>query len=85
LYKGKAGGTETIQVGDLFRVQTLRVTVRDSAGDIVETGTAVRDKKYFLYCCKRDHPRGQVLTIDAVADSRAGHQVFVSERVSVPQ
>lgn len=81
-YKCSAGELCMIGTGDLFRVQTLHLTVRDPNGDIVETGDAVRKKKDFLYYWKRDHPHGPLLTIEVVAESRAGHRVSLVERVS---
>jgi hypothetical protein len=81
-YDGKSGQVLSIHAGDLFRVQTLRITVRDAAGDIVETGEGVRQKKHFLYTLKRDHPRGQVLTWEAVAESRPGHRISVVQQVA---
>jgi hypothetical protein len=82
-YNGRADETLTVGTGDLYRVATLRVTVRDAAGDIVETGDAERQKgkKDFLYRLKRDHPRDQPLTIEVIAESRAGHRVMATERV----
>lgn len=83
-YNGRAGEVFLIGTHDLFRVQTLRVTVRDAAGDIVETGDAVRRKKDFVYSFKRDHPRGQVLTVEAAAQSRTGQSVSAVEQVTLP-
>jgi hypothetical protein len=83
-YEGKAGQAFYVDTGDLYRVQTLHVTVRDAAGDIVETGTAERQKqkRFFIYRWKRDHPTGQVLTFEIIAESRAGHRVVASETKS---
>jgi hypothetical protein len=81
-YEGRIGEVFLIATGDVFRVQTLRIIVRDAAGDIVETGDAVRHKKDFLYRLKREHPRGQVLTWEAVAESRPGHRVSAVQQVS---
>jgi hypothetical protein len=86
-YQGHAGEGVTIRTGDLFRVQTARITVRDAAGDIVETGEATRQPKkiFFAYRWKRDHPSGQVLTVELIAESRAGHQVVITEKMSRPR
>jgi hypothetical protein len=81
-YEGRMGEVLTIETGDLFRVQTLHLTVRDAAGDVVETGTAVRNKKDFLYTLKRAHPKGQVLTWEAVAESRPGHRVSAIQQAT---
>jgi hypothetical protein len=81
-YEGRAGKQVMIGTGDLFRVQTLRVTVRDAAGDVVETGDATRKQKNFFYHWKRDHPCGQPLTVEAFATSRAGHRVILTARVA---
>ena len=83
-YQGRVGSTLLMNTGDLFRVQTLHVTVRDAAGDIVETGEAVRSKKDFCYTLKRDHPRGQALTFEAVPSSRTGQSVSVVQKVTLP-
>ena len=83
-YDGRSGEVLSFRTRDLFRVQTLRLTVRDAAGDIVETGEAVRQKTHFIYTLKRTHPRGQVLTWEAVAESRAGHRVTVVQRITRP-
>jgi hypothetical protein len=80
-YQGRAGEQLMIDTGDLFRVQTLRITVRDAAGDIVETGEARRSRKTFFYPWKRDHPRKQLLTIEVLAESRAGRRTIVTEKV----
>lgn len=82
-YDGRAGQVLLIGTRDLFRVQTLRVTVRDAAGDIVESGDAVREKKDFVYSFKRDHPRGQVLTVEAAAQSRTGQSVSAVETITL--
>jgi hypothetical protein len=85
LYKGRAGGVLVIETRDLFRVQSLRITFRDAAGDVVESGDATRQRKTFRYRLKRDHPRGQVLTIEAAAESRTGQQISILEQVSLPR
>lgn len=81
-YEGRVGEVLLIGTGDLFRVQTLRVTIRDAAGDVVETGDAVRRKKDFAYTLKREHPRSQMLTWEAVAESRPGHSVSAVQQVA---
>jgi hypothetical protein len=81
-YEGRVGEVCLIGTGDLFRVRTLRVTIRDSAGDIVETGDAVRRKKDFAYTLKREHPRTQQLTWEAIAESRHGHRVSAVQQIA---
>lgn len=81
-YEGRAGEVISVQTGDLFRVQALRVTFRDAAGDIVETGAATRSKKTFVYTLKREHPHGEVLSMEVFAESRVGHQVSAVQSVS---
>ncbi len=83
-YDGRKGRVLLIATGDLFRVQTLHITVRDAAGDIVETGAAQRHKKDFVYAWKRDHPRGEALTFEAAGESRAGHRVALTAQASLP-
>lgn len=82
-YTGKAGGAFHVYTGDLFRVHTLHITIRDAAGDIVETGAAEREKnkKSFIYRWKRDHPRDRSVALEVVAASRAGHRVVVTDRI----
>jgi hypothetical protein len=81
-YQGRAGGFVDVRVFDLFRVHTLHITFRDSAGDIVETGQATRRRTNFRYIFKRDHPRDQPLTIEAIAESLPGHRVIITDTIT---
>jgi hypothetical protein len=86
-YQGRAGECVLLPTGDHFRVHTARITVRDTAGDIVETGEAVRQRRKtdFEYHWKRDHPRGQALMVELIAESRAGHRVIIRRGVESPR
>jgi hypothetical protein len=75
-YTGKKGETIRISARDDLAVATLRLTVRDRSGTILEEGAAVQVKAglTWLYVAQTDVPGGQIVQIQATATDHAGNK-----------
>jgi hypothetical protein len=75
-YTGKKGETIRISARDDLAVATLRVTVRDRSGTVLEEGAAgqTRAGLTWLYVAQNDLPGDQIVQIQATAMDHAGNK-----------
>lgn len=79
-YFGRVGDPIKVTAGDDFGLVSLKVTIRNEAGTVLETGLATANAVgTWVYRATTVAPTNQNLTIEAEAKDRPGHERTRSE------
>jgi hypothetical protein len=72
-YNGKIGDVLTILAVDDLEVVSVAVTIRDAAGQTLESGAATNDHGIWRYAATCAVPAGSAVRITATAKDRPEH------------
>jgi hypothetical protein len=73
-YTGQAGQTIIVRAHDDFAVTAVNVTIKDTAGAVIEQGPASLELGVWRYVATEDLPTERPVTIEAVATDRPGNR-----------
>lgn len=79
VYKGRVGDLIRIRASDDFEVVTVKVRIKNAAGDVIEEGLATKGATRWIYSGRIVVPTDQNLLIEAEAADRAGNERALSE------
>jgi hypothetical protein len=75
LYQGHPADEIVVVATDDTQVVSVKVTIRDMVGKVVEAGEAGLRHDIWLYVATKMAPAGQPLTVEVTAMDRAGNEV----------
>ena len=78
-YNGHVGDLIRVKATDDFEVVSVKVTIKDQSGNVLESGLATRADTDWVYHAQTAVPRDQNLLIEAEAKDRPGHETALSE------
>ena len=78
-YSGRVGDPILIKASDDFELVTVKVRIKNAAGNIVEEGLATKGATRWIYSGRVIVPTDQNLLIEAEAADRAGNERALSE------